>query len=103
MNPRFPVSKFGAVLAIIYVFVAIWVVREDRRSTAGGWITLRGMGAYLATLPVSAIGEKIGRTPDYRRNSDMALAIGVCALLLYLIGAGLGKLALVVFASASKS
>ena len=101
MITRFPISKFGLILATLYVVVAVLVVREDRRSTAGGWITLRGLGTYLITLPVSALGEKLGVQPDYRRNLDMAFAIGVCGLLVYIIGAGLGKIALLVFSHGS--
>ncbi len=98
---RISVSKFGLVLATIYILVAILIVREDRRTTSGGWITLRGIGAFLITFPVSALGEKAGMQPDYRRNLDMALAIGICALLVYMIGAGLEKLGLLMFTPAA--
>jgi len=97
MISRFPISKFGVVLAVLYVVIEVMVVREDRRSTAGGWITLRGLGAYLITLPVSALGEKLGVQPDYRRNIDMILAIGICGVLVYFLGAGFAKLAVFVF------
>jgi hypothetical protein len=94
---KLPLSKFGLVIALIYAIVAVLIVREDRRSTAGGWITLRGMGAYLITLPVSALGEKLGIQPDHRRNLDMVIAIGLCATTVYLLGAGLAKLAVFLF------
>jgi hypothetical protein len=97
MFMKFPISKFGMVLTALYILVAILIVLGDRRSKAGGWITLDGIGAFLITLPVSAVGEKLGIRPDYRRNVDMAIAIGICAVLVYLIGAGLGKLAQLIF------
>ena len=97
MFAKFPISKFGLILTALYILVAIFIVREDRRSTTGGWITLQGIGAFLITLPVSAVGEKLGIRPDYRRNLDMAIAIGICAILVYLVGAGLGKVAQLIF------
>ena len=57
------------------------------------------MGAFLITLPVSAAGEALGMRPDYRRNLDMTFAIGLCSALVYLAGAGLGKLARLIFIS----
>lgn len=100
MNAWLSFSKFGAVLAVLYLAAAIWIVGGERRSTGGGWITLNGMGTFLITLPVSALGEKLGARPDYRRNMDMTFAIGVCAILIYLLGAALGKLAHFIFSSA---
>ncbi len=100
MNAWSAISKFGAVLAVLYLAVAIWIVRQDRQSRGGGWITLNGMASSLITLPVSVIGEKLGARPDYRRNVDMTFAIGVCTVLLYFTGAGLGKLAHFIFISA---
>jgi hypothetical protein len=97
MFTKIPISKFGLIFTGLYMVVAILVVRGDRQSTAGGWITLQGIGAYVITLPVSAVGEKLGVRPDYRRNVDMSIAIGICAILVYFIGAGLGKLAQLIF------
>ena len=87
-----PRSLFGAVLAIIYLVVAVIAVVTDRRDQSGGWISLKGMGAYLVTFPISCLGEALGLKPDYRRNLDMAIAIGVCAVLMYFLGAGLARL-----------
>ena len=81
-----PRSLFGASLALIYIVVAIFVVVSDRREQVGGWITLKGIGAYLVTFPVSFLGEALGFKPDYRRNLDMVIAIGICAALVYFIG-----------------
>lgn len=95
----FPRSMFGAVLAGLYVLVATAVVIGERRDGGGGnWITLKGIGAYLITLPVSLAGEKLGHRPDYKKNGDMAFAVGACGLLVYLLGAGLAGLARLWFA-----
>ena len=88
-----PLSRFGAVLAMIYLAVAIWVLIQDRTTTGGGWISLNGMSTYIVTMPVSAPFELLGYKLDFRRNLDMAVAISGCTLLVYLAGAGLAWLA----------
>ena len=55
--------------------------------------------SYLVTFPVSALGERLGARPSYDRNIDMAFAIGGCAAIVYLIGAGLGAVAKLLFSS----
>jgi hypothetical protein len=50
------------------------------------------MTSFLITFPVSLAGEYLDMKPDYRRNLDMTCAIFVTAGLVYLLGAGLGKL-----------
>jgi hypothetical protein len=88
-----PLSRFGAGLAVMYLAVAIWVLIEDRTTTSGGWISLNGMSTYIVTMPVSAPFELLGYKLDFRRNLDMAVAIGGCTFLVYLVGAGLAWLA----------
>jgi hypothetical protein len=102
MPTWFPRSLFGAVLAAIYIAMAICAVASDRSSSGGGgWITLKGMGAAIVTLPITSLGEALGMKPDYRRNLDMAFAIGACALLVYFAGAGLARVARALFAGGS--
>lgn len=100
----FPRSYLGAALAAVYVGISVSMILSDRRSSGGGdWISLKGMGAFLATFPVSALGEIMGMKLDYRRNLDMGFAVGLCALLVYLVGAGVGagvgRLARMIFSS----
>jgi len=98
MPTWFPRSILGTVLTLLYIAVAIYAVASDRSSAGGGgWITLKGMGSALVTLPITFLAEALGMKPDYRRNSDMTLAIGACALLVYFAGAGLGRLAHTLF------
>ena len=102
MPPWFPRSTFGFILAALYVIVAVVVVVSERgESGGGGWISLKGMGSYLITFPVSLLGEKLGMRPDFRRNLDMAFAIGVCAVLVYFMGAGLAKIMRVIVSNGS--
>ena len=102
MLPWFPRSLFGAVLALIYLAVAAVAVISDRGEKGGSWISLHGMASFLVTFPVSLLGEKLGMRPDFRRNLDMTFAIGVCAVLVYLLGAGLARLARSVFAGGAQ-
>ena len=98
MPTWFPRSIFGTVLAALYIAVAIYAVASDRTSSGGGgWITLKGMGAAIVTLPITFLGEALGMKPDYRRNLDMAFAIGTCALLVYFAGAGMARVARALF------
>jgi hypothetical protein len=88
-----PVSRFGAVLAVLYAALAIFVVTVERApGSGGGWISLSGMGSYLVTLPVSAPFDLLGQKLDYKRNLDMGFAVLACATLVYLAGAGLAWL-----------
>jgi len=92
MTDWFPVSRFGGALAAFYAAFAVWVVIAERTTKAGGWITLRGMASALVTAPVSLPMEMLGWKLDYRRTPDMALAILICAALVYLLGASLASL-----------
>lgn len=94
-----PRSIFGAVIAGIYVILAVWIVVHERRRSGGGWISLQGILSYLITFPVSYPADRLGNKLDHRRNRDMAFAIIGCAVFIYLICAGLGWLAWLVFAS----
>lgn len=98
MSPWVPRSVFGAILAVIYIAVAIYAVHDDRTAQGGGWISLRGIATSIVTLPASILGAAFGMKPDYRRNLDMVFAIGVSALVVYFVGAGLAKLARTIFA-----
>jgi len=84
-----PRSTPGAVFAVLYVALAAFVVAGDRGRVGNGWASLNGITSFLITFPVSLLGERLGFRPDFRRNPDMAIAIGLCAVLVYLVVAGL--------------
>lgn len=97
MPSWFPRSVFGLVLAIIYVAIGVYAVIDARTHQGGGWISLKGIGVAIVTLPVTVLLEALGFKPNYQRNVDMVLVIGVCTVLVYLLGAGLGRLAQALF------
>ena len=81
-------SWTGTALALGYSAFATWVVFTERTAVpGGGWISLKGMGSYIVTLPVSAPLEWLGGKPDYRKTWDMAVAILLCATIVYAAGA----------------
>lgn len=81
------ISIFGLVLAAVYAVVAILVLIGARKpGSSGGWISLPGIGVYIITLPVSAPFELLGFKLDFRKNLHMVVAIGGCAVLVYLVG-----------------
>ncbi len=98
-----PRSTFGLVMAGLYGLTAVTTVTLERQNTSGGWITLRGMGTYLVTLPVSGIGEWLGHRFDYRRNFDMIVAVGTCTVMVYFVSAGVVKLGSLLFSGARAS
>ncbi|MEO5960091.1 MAG: hypothetical protein ABIR80_13320 [Opitutaceae bacterium] len=102
MPSWFPRSIFGLGLTVVYLAVAVYAVIDARSNQGGGWISLKGIGVTIVTLPISFLGEVLGMKPDYRRNLDMAFAIGTCALLVYFAGAGLARLARALFAGANE-
>lgn len=91
-------STFGFVVAALYLAAAIYAVADSRKHQPGGWISLNGLAANIATLPAMALGNLLGLKPDFRRNVDMAIAIGFCAMLAYFAGAGLERVARFLFA-----
>lgn len=80
------------MFAVVYVAIAVFVIRDERYGMGGGgWINLRGLASWIATLPVSLPCELLGAKLDYRSNAQMTFAVGSCAVLAYLFGALLGR------------
>lgn len=58
-------SRLGLWGAGIYLVAAVAIIVWDtRESFRGGWISLKNMGAFLVTLPVSGPLAMIGIEPD---------------------------------------
>lgn len=83
MNLADPKMASALVGAMLYVTLATGLVRADRQTHTGGFINLNGMVSLLATLPVSLLLEYLGRKLDFRSNWQMAVAITVCAGLIF--------------------
>ncbi len=77
-------SRIGLWAAGIYLAGAIWVVVVDARESAtGGWISLKNMGAFLVTLPVSGPLSMMGMEPALGNPVICGLVILLTAGLIY--------------------
>lgn len=91
-------SWLGAVSALSYTAVAVYVVRDELRNTGGGWINLRGMGTTLVTAPSQVTFglalEWLGvprvnySEPGLGGYSQLVLHVAASAAAVYLLGYG---------------
>lgn len=101
---KFPRSKFGLILATIYTLVAVYVLYDDRVNSGAGFISLKGLTTFLATLPAALLLDKLFPSlnidsgqlvRDPLTPATALLFAGMvlsCAFLVYLLGALLGSL-----------
>jgi hypothetical protein len=102
---KFPRSKIGLVLAILYSIFTIMVIYTERTAPpSGGFITLQGLGTFVITLPASLLLYKLfpslGTDSGHLISDPMSPSIFMtltvlvlsCAFLVYLFGALLGAL-----------
>lgn len=92
-------SWLGAVLALLYTAVAVYVVQDELRHTGGGWINLRGMGTTLVTAPSQVTFglalEWLGvprvnySEPGPGGYAQLVLHVAVSAAAVYLLGYGI--------------
>ena len=103
---RFYRSWFGYALGIAYVVVAVYVITRELQAT-GGW--LRGLDVAIATLPSQLtfgfLFEALGWRVNYHDLGPMAYVqiafhVLATALLCYLVGYGIERLARHFFAPA---
>jgi hypothetical protein len=80
-------SWVGVAFGGGYLILALLLVSGP--SSTSGWISLSGLTGALATLPVSAVAEALGHTPDYESVGYLVPAIGICMMLAYLLGWGI--------------
>ena len=77
-------SRLGLWVAGIYIVVAVSIIVWDtRESFRGGWISLKNMGAFLVTLPVSGPLAMMGWEPDLGNPVICGLMVLSTAGLLY--------------------
>lgn len=88
-------SRLGAVLSVLYLLAATYLVADDLRSSGGGWINLRGLGVVLVTFPsqvtLGLLLEAAGVTVNYSHPGltdygQIALHLVVTAAAVYLLG-----------------
>ncbi|MEO7963562.1 MAG: hypothetical protein ABIT38_06585 [Gemmatimonadaceae bacterium] len=92
-------SWFGAALAVLYLVAASAFVWSEVHSVQGGFISLRGMGAVIATSPSQAtlgvLLRKLGVRPiDYSSPGlggtiQLIAHLLLSAIVVFCIGAGL--------------
>lgn len=92
-------SRLGAVLSLVYVAGALYVVHDELTYTGGGWINLRGMGVMLVTAPsqltFGLVMEWLGvarinyAEPGWADYSRLALHVAASAVAVYLVGYGI--------------
>lgn len=86
-------SRVALIIAGIYFMIAAGVmVTEAVSPPSGGWITLRYMGSFLATFPVSAPLSMMGFQPDFNNRFIAALLLAACTGLIYTVIALIGVL-----------
>jgi len=84
-------SRAALIVAGIYFALALAVILTEVMSPpSGGWISLKHMGAFLATFPVSAPLAMIGVEPNLDNKLTIAVLLlsstGVVYKLVALIG-----------------
>jgi hypothetical protein len=72
--------------------VVAWMIAISELNCGGGWINFCGIGTILATFPVALLADKLGFDFDYRNLVQVGLYISICALPIYLLGAGVERL-----------
>jgi hypothetical protein len=101
----FPRSKFGLVLAILYVALAVGIAYSERYGgPTGSFISMPGLATSAITYPAAFFlsscvpwlsFDQLGffDTPYSSKTLfAIGLSIALCAFLVYLIGAALGSL-----------
>jgi hypothetical protein len=90
-------SRIGLRVAGVYLVVASCVAIEGvRSSSSGGWISMKTMLTFLATIPVSAPLSMMGMEPKLEDPLIAGLMVLMTAGVVYGVVAGivwiLGKL-----------
>ena len=81
-------SRAALIIAGIYFTIAtVVVVTEAVSPPSGGWISLRNMGTFLATLPVSAPLAMMGFEPDLDNKFIVGLLLAACTGIVYKVTA----------------
>ena len=71
-----------AIVSAIYCIVTLKLVYIERTKPGGGWISLNGMGTFLATFPGAILFQALGRF-DYKSNLQVSVSLLITAALLF--------------------
>jgi len=77
-------SRAGMIAAGIYFVIALAIiVWDETASTGGGWISLKHMGAMLATFPASAPLSMIGLNLNFDSKMTIAALLAASTAIVY--------------------
>lgn len=86
-------SRIAAVIAGLYLISAISIIVWDSQQSHGGnWITLKHMGEFLVTFPVSAPLAMMGWEPDLGNKFTLSVMLLATTGLIYGVVAQIVKL-----------
>ena len=71
-----------AILSVIYCVVTLKIVFVERTRPGGGWISLNGMGTFLATFPGAILFQALGRF-DYKSNLQVSVSLLITAAVVF--------------------
>ena len=85
------ISRFGLILALLYVLVASYVSWDDFFNCKEALLTLCGLGSVFLTFPISLLFHSFGLEVHFINYTDVdialqALIILMCGVLVYFIG-----------------
>lgn len=86
MATRLRVSLWGAIPAVLYFVLALWLIIDDRVHSPGGWINLSGLGTGIALLPIALPMEWLGIKFDHRNTLFVGVCLCACTLIVYRLG-----------------
>lgn len=86
-------SRAALIAAGIYFAIAAAVIVSETVSPpSGGFISLKHMGAFLATFPVSAPLAMFGIEPDLDSKINIAMLLGASTGIVYKVVAMIASL-----------
>jgi len=71
-----------AIAAALYCVVTLKIIFTERTKPGGGWISLNGMGTFLATFPGAILFQALGRF-DYKSNLQVFVSLLITAALIF--------------------
>jgi hypothetical protein len=70
------------IATAVYCLVSLKIIFNERAHPGGGWISLNGMGTFLATFPGAILFQALGRF-DYKSNLQVSVSLLTTAALVF--------------------